>query len=101
MSNDTTNPFQGESTPVITATAPVSTEAPIKEAPKAQKPKKIFSLKDVVRTVTCPVHLPKLYPDFEPWVFKLRIKLSKEAEDRRQEYFTLSQMEQTVKAPEQ
>ena len=72
--------------------------APTEQAPK---PKKVFTRNDIKRYLDISVVLPKLYPDFEPWEFKLRLKLSGEAEDRRQEYLTLSAAKQTERSFEQ
>jgi hypothetical protein len=79
-------------------------DAPVKEesgevkteAPKTTK-KKVFSRKDIVRSIKFQVHLPILYPDFEPWGFNLRLKMSQDAEERRQEYLALAPTDQTVK----
>lgn len=85
-----------------------STEAPQpKETKKVAKKevatptKKIFSRNDIVRSVKFSVHLPGLYPDFEPWGFELGLKMSADAEERRQEYLALSASEQTIKEDEQ
>lgn len=69
--------------------------------PGTKPTKKVFSKAKVVRSVEVGVTLPKLYPDFEPWVFKLGLKLSKDAESRRQSYLSLSASDQQVKLEEQ
>lgn len=74
---------------------------PVVDAQEAPKAKKIFSRADVVRTVPISLHIPTLYPDFAPWEFELRLKLTEDAEERRQEYLALSPTEQTVKESEQ
>lgn len=71
------------------------------QAEPVEAPKKVFTLADIKRSITVSVHLPKLYPEFDPWEFDLRLKLSKEAEDRRQEYLSLSIGEAAVKLQEQ
>lgn len=78
-----------------TKTAKESSE----ETPK--KALKVFTRSDIVRSVKVDVHLPSLYPGFEPWQFDLRLKFSQEAEERRQEYLALSASDQTIKEPEQ
>lgn len=67
---------------------------PEEEAPSVPA-KKVFSRKDIVKSVDVKVHLPDLYPGYEPWCFKFRLKLSGEADERRQEYFALSPAKQT------
>jgi hypothetical protein len=73
---------------------------PIQEK-KAPPAKKVFSRSDVKRSLSVAVHLPKIYPGYEPWEFELRLKLSREAEERRQEYLSLSAADMTVKLREQ
>jgi hypothetical protein len=65
------------------------------------KKTKVFIRSDVKRGLKISVHLPFLFEGYEPWVFSMRIKLSEEAEERRQEYLALAPSEQTVKFPEQ
>lgn len=65
------------------------------------KTKKIWSRDDIKRSIKFKLHMPDLYPDFQPWGFNLRLKLSGDAEERRQEYLGLSASEQTVKEGEQ
>lgn len=67
------------------------------ETPK----KKRFTRTDSRKYITASVHLPKLYEDYEPWVFKMRFKLSGEANERRQEYLSLSPSKMTAKEKEQ
>ncbi|MEP6756384.1 MAG: hypothetical protein ABJA67_12845 [Chthonomonadales bacterium] len=71
------------------------------EAPVAQSSKKVFSRNEIRRSVEVAVHMPELYPGFEPWVFKFRLKLTKEAEERRQEYLSLAAAQMTLKLSEQ
>ena len=109
MSEKNTDPFEDEGSPAT----PQSVEGQLPdlstddeaEAPKPTvplvTPKKVFSRNDVVRAVKVFVHLPKLYPGYEPWGFELRLKLSQEAEERRQEYLALAPTEATVKLGEQ
>lgn len=82
----------------LTAEATPTTEAPIPEAPPVpeDKPKKVFTKKDIRRTIDVEINMPRLYEGYDPWGFKLRLKLSTEAEERRQEYLSLSASEQTV-----
>lgn len=81
-------------------TQPLPTKKKAKEETPAPA-KKIFSRNDIVRSVKFSVHLPGLYPDFEPWGFELGLKMSADAEERRQEYLALSAAEQTIKEDEQ
>lgn len=74
-------------------------KAQAKEAPVVDK--KVWTRAQVVRSVKCPVILPALYPDVDPWVFDMRLKLSVDAEERRAVYLALSPSEQTVKEQEQ
>lgn len=76
---------------------PDTTEA-VKEY---KKPKKVFTRSDIKKTVKVGVILPKIYPDYEPWEFDFRLKLSKDAEERRQEYLSLSPAEITSRSGEQ
>lgn len=89
-----------------------STEAtpePVVEEPKAPTPvekviekvKKIFTRADVKKFITCPIHFPFLYPDFEPFEFDLRLKLSKEAQEQREEFMSLSAAAMTEGLQEQ
>jgi hypothetical protein len=82
--------------PVIT---PEQTQA--QEPEPAPAPKKVFTVADVKRHITVKVHLPFIYPDYEPWEFDLRLKLSQDAEERRQQYLALSAAQQTIKLEEQ
>lgn len=76
-------------------------EKVIDEKDEKKNPPKVWTRKDAVKFVTVPLHLPKLYPDFDPWVFKMRLKLSSEAEERRQTYLALSASERTSRIDEQ
>lgn len=78
--------------------APVSQEQGQEET---STPRKVFTRKDVVRNIEVKIALPALYPDFDPWTFKLRLKMTSDAEERRQEYLALSPTEQTLKETEQ
>lgn len=83
---------------------PVLKEVPAPQDPEvtpAPVPRKIWGRGDIVRSVKCAVHLPNLYPDFDPWVFEMRLKLTVDAEERRAVYMALSPSEQTVKEQEQ
>lgn len=61
----------------------------------------VFTRNDVIRNIEVKVALPALYPDFDPWVFRLRLKMTSDAEERRQEYLALSPTEQTIKEADQ
>lgn len=76
-------------------------ETPPTEIEVLPKKKKVFSRSNVVRHVLCQVELPELYPDFEPWSFKLRLKLSQDADERRQEYMALAPTDRLVKERDQ
>lgn len=76
------------------------TEATVSED-AVSTPKKVFRRDMVVRDIKVSLHMPKLYPDIEPWEFRLRLKLSDDAEERRQEYLSFVPAEQTVKAKDQ
>lgn len=56
------------------------------EAPK----KKAFTRATAKPHIEIAFTLPMLYPDYEPWVFKLNYSLSGEAEKRRQKYLTMA-----------
>jgi len=76
-------------------------EAQQGETPDPPKPKKVFSRSDIKRSVEVKIIFPKIYPDYEPWVFNFRLKMSQDAEDRRQEYLSLSATQRMVKMSEQ
>jgi hypothetical protein len=92
MSDEAKDPFEGESKPQVQVEAKPAVD------PTA---KKVFTKADIKRFFTIKVALPFIYTDFAPWEFDLRLKLSGEAEDRRQEYLALGQSQQTVKLSEQ
>lgn len=71
------------------------------EVKKEEKPKKVFTRNDVKRSIELNIVFPKIYPEYEPWGFKMRLKLSKEAEERRQTYLSLAASEQTASEFEQ
>jgi hypothetical protein len=58
---------------------------------------KTFTRRDVKRTVDVEIHFPNLLPGFEPFGFKFRLALSREAEEARQEYLDLPAGERTDK----
>lgn len=62
--------------------------------------KKVFTRNDVKKYVQVQVYLPHIYPDYDPWIFKLRLKLTSDAEDRRQEYLSLAPAKQVEKEDE-
>lgn len=94
-----------EQTAPAVAQTPTSTpiQAQPEVEPEGQAPvtKKVFSRADIKKHVEVKVVFPKLYKDYEPWGFKFRLKLSAEAEDRRQEYLSLSASQRLVKVTEQ
>lgn len=70
--------------------------------PELPKPKlRVFRRSDTVRSVWVKLALPDLYPGYEPWTFELGLKLTEQAEERRQEYLALTPTEFTVRAAEQ
>lgn len=69
-------------------------------SPKTSK-KKVFTRANITRSVKVSLCFPKLYPDYEPWTFEFRLKLSQEAEERRQQYLSLAASLMTVKLHEQ
>lgn len=71
------------------------------DPPVINKPKKVFTRADVRKTVDINVVFPRLYPDYEPFGFKFRLKLGNEAEDRRQDYLSLAPTDRVVKQSEQ
>jgi hypothetical protein len=73
----------------------------VQDKPANKKAKKVFNRNDIKKTVDFKVNLPKLYPDYEPWGFSMRLKLSREAEEKRQEFLSLSAVEQSAKASEE
>lgn len=98
---NTTDPFEGlNSEPQETVIAAVP-PAPLPTTIDPPTPKKIWTRDRTVRSVEVGVALPTLYPDYEPWTFNLKLQLSVDAEERRQEYLSLSPSEQTIKLKEQ
>lgn len=85
---------QGQAAAAATAAAAADTAA---KPTTGTKPLKVFSRSDIKRYVKVQVSLPHLYPDYDPWTFKMRLKFTKDAEDRRQEYLALSASDQVVK----
>lgn len=67
------------------------------------KNKRVFTLKDIKRTVTVRVGLPGIYDtdEFELWSFVFRTKLSKEAQERRAKFLALPAAERTERSLEQ
>ena len=68
---------------------------------KKEAPKKVFTRNDVKRFIEAPLVFPAIYPGYEPFVFRMRLKLSREAEERRQQYLSLSAAEVTARTSEQ
>jgi hypothetical protein len=62
---------------------------PADAKPEQKAALKLFTLADVNRVVTVPVHWPHLYPGFAPWVFKLRLALSDKMQKKREEWLAL------------
>lgn len=79
--------------------APIQGQTAVSE--DTPQSRKLFTRADVVRGVEVKVALPKLYPDYEPWAFKLRLKMTSDAEERRQVYLALNPTEQTLKETDQ
>lgn len=71
------------------------------EAKEKPAPKKVFNRNDIKRSIELSIIFPKIYPDYEPWGFKMRLKLSREAEERRQIYLSLAATRQTATMSEQ
>lgn len=65
------------------------------------KTKKLFTRDSAPRSIPISVHLPKIFPDYEPWVFPMRMKLSEDAESQRQDYFSWSLAKQSEKGHNQ
>lgn len=59
-------------------------------------PNKVFTREDVIRHVPVAIHLPMILPGYAPFEFKLRLKLSKEAQEAREQYLALSQTAQVT-----
>lgn len=70
------------------------------QQPSTAVPEKGFTRDTVKKHLVVKVCLPALYGDHH-WDFKLRLKLTGEAEDRRQQYLALSAFERTQKWNEQ
>lgn len=88
--------------------ATLGAETPTPTTPQEQEPttapakKKLLFTRDKIRkTIQVGVVFPKLYPDYEPFGFQFRLKLSGEAEERKQEFVSLSAIEQTAKYDKQ
>lgn len=67
--------------------------------PPAKTPK-VFTRDSVRKTVPVQVHLPALYPGVV-WKFILRLKLSADAEEKRQEFLALAPATQVEKNAQQ
>jgi hypothetical protein len=67
---------------------------------EAPAPKRLFSFNDYKRTIQISVD-SRIYPDCEPWGFKLRMALSKDVQRRREEWLGLPVAESEEKRPEQ
>lgn len=72
--------------------APQPEVQPEEEAPK---PKKVFSRADVKPTIPINVIFPEIFPDYEPFGFKMRLKLSREAQEQREQHHALAAKKQT------
>jgi hypothetical protein len=68
----------------------MSQQIPVKQDTPALK---VFKLDDIKRVIEVSIHWPALYPGYEPWVFKLRLALSKDIEEKRQEWMGLTEAE--------
>lgn len=78
---------------------PAATQPQIIPENTSEAPK-VFTRKDVRRTVPVSLHFPQLMPGIV-FGFEMRLKLSQEAEDNRQEYLSLSQADQTLRQNDQ
>lgn len=79
-------------------------EASFQALPTAPPPvpkKKVFTRNDIRNSIIVGVELPKMYEGYDPWMFELRIKLSNEAEEKRQKHLSLAPALQLEKANEQ
>lgn len=76
-----------------TGTKPPVVEQGQKSAPP---PNKIFNRSDVIKSVPVAVHLPMILPGYDPFEFDLRLKLSKEAQENREQFLALSQAAQVT-----
>lgn len=92
---------ESDQAPVDSNQDPVMDE-PIEGSPEAKQevPPKVFTRNDIVRVIPINIIFPNIYPGYV-WKFKLKLKLSEQAEDRRQEYLSFSPMERTIKADAQ
>lgn len=97
MSDNATVPSQ-ESVTIVSDEAASQAQEVVVQQGDVPKRKKVFTRADIKKTIDFKVHLPRLYEDYEPWGFKLRLKLSKDAEERRQEYLSLAPVKQTAQA---
>lgn len=77
-----------------------ATKPVLEDVSESTEAPKVFTRKDVRRTVPVSIHFPQLMPGIV-FGFEMRLKLSQEAEDSRQEYLSLSQADQTLKQDEQ
>ena len=90
-----------ETTPVLTEQQQFSECARPGEPKVTEQTKKTFTRNDIKRHIELAIVFPKIYPDYEPWGFKFRLKLSAQAEERRQEYLSFAAADQTTKQTEQ
>lgn len=68
------------------------------EAPDAASPaRKIFTRKDSRPTVTVSVYT-RMYEDFAPFVFEFRLSLSREQKEKREQWLSLSAVDNLAKA---
>lgn len=101
MIEDNNEQDQQTATPVVTTdpTPQVETiEPPVPQDPVTDPvptPKKVFTREDIKTSVDVVLAMPRLYPDYEPWAFKLKLKLSSKAEEARQDFLSLSAIKQT------
>lgn len=65
--------------------------------PTEQVELKVFTRNEVKRFIPVDILLPLLYPGYAPWGFKFKLALSKDMDEKKQEFLSLSAQEQTDK----
>lgn len=89
------NSPQPQPMPAVLEAQPKSQPSP--ETHTQPTAKKVFTRKDVKRFVKVSLVLPFLYEEYEPWSFKFRFALSKQMDEQKQDFLSMSAMEQTQK----
>lgn len=90
--SDAITPLQG-----LSSATPSNEKAHQDGEEKPPATKKRFSRGDIKRIITVKIHWPSLYPDYEPWVFKLRLILSPEMQRKREDWLGLTPAERNSK----